>query len=198
MDDCIYGCGQTMLDGALVHVIIRYDPGSGNMESLTTLPTPRVSMSFLAYDGTLYLIGGMDPDTGAILTLFEGYNPSLNSWESYPNLKTGRYHLGAEALHGYIYAFGGSGDSEGEINSQLRSVECFSLDSRQWSSVNPLPSARAAVASCAWREKIYCIGGETADDVHTRDVFSFSPADEVWVECKPLKHSRIHPNVIII
>lgn len=198
MDDCIYGCGQTMLDGALVHVIVRYDPGSGNMESLTTLPTPRVSMSFLAYDGTLYLIGGMDPDSGAILTLFEGYNPSLNSWESYPDLKTGRYHLGAEALNGYIYAFGGIGDSEGEINSQLRSVERFSLDSRQWSSVKPLPSARAAMASCAWREKIYCIGGETADDVHTRDVFSFSPADEVWVECKPLKHSRIHPNVIII
>ena len=198
MDECIYGCGQTTLDGALVHGIIRYDPGSGNLEYLTTLPTPRVSMSLLAYDGTLYLIGGMDPNTGAILALFEGYNPNLNSWQSYPGLKTGRYHLGAAALNGYIYAFGGIGDSEGEINSQLKSVECFSLDTHHWSVVKPLPSARAAMASCIWRGKIYCIGGETAEDVHTRDVFSFNPADEMWVECKPLKHSRIHPNVIIV
>ncbi len=198
MDECIYGCGETLLDGTLIHGIIRYDPGAGNLEYLTTLPTPRVSMSFLAYSGNLYLIGGIDPNTGAILTLFEGYNLNLNSWESYSNLKTGRYHLGAAALDGHIYAFGGIGDSEGEINTQLRSVDRFSLDSHQWSSIKHLPSARAAMASCAWREKIYCIGGETAEDVHTRDVFSFSPADEVWVECKPLKHSRIHPNVIII
>ena len=198
MDECIYGCGETLLEGALVHGIIRYDLGSGNLEYLTTLPTPRVSMSFLAYSGTLYLIGGMNPNTGGILTLFEGYNPNSNTWQSYPSLKSGRYHLGAAALNGHIYAFGGIGDSEGEINSQLKSVECFSLDSCQWSSVKPLPSARAAMASCAWREKIYCIGGETAEDVHTRDVFSFGPADEMWVECKPLKHSRIHPNVIII
>ena len=197
MDECIYGCGQTLLEGALVYGIIRYDPGSGNLEYLTTLPTPRVSISFLAYDGTLFLIGGMNPNTSAVLTLFEGYNPNSNTWQSYPSLKIGRYHLGTAALDGHIYAFGGIGDSEGEINTQLKSVEFFSLNSRQWSSVKPLPSARAAMASCTWREKIYCIGGETAEDVHTRDVFSFSPVDEVWVECKPLKHSRIHPNVII-
>lgn len=199
MDDCIYGCGQMALDGSgdSVYGLIRYDPGTGNMEYLTTLPTPRVSMSFLGYDGILYLIGGMHPDTGAILSLFEGYNPNAGCWKSYPDMKIGRYHSGAAALDGRIYSFGGIGDDEGEVNTLLSVVECFSLDTLQWTSVEPLLSAKASIASCSWRGKIYCIGGETAEEVHTTDVFSFNPVDGVWHRLKMLEHSRLQPCLIV-
>ena len=185
------------LDGDSAYVLIRYDPGTGNMEYLTTLLTPRVSMSFLGYDGILYLIGGMYPDTGAVLSLFEGYNLNTGCWESYPDMKIGRYHSGVAALDGRIYSFGGIGDNGGEINTLLSVVECFSLDTLQWMSVEPLPSAKAAMASCSWRGKIYCIGGETAEEVHTTDVFSFNPVDGVWHRLKTLRHSRLQPCLIV-
>lgn len=196
MDECLYGCGEIMLEGDSVYGLVRYDPGCGSFEYLTSLPTPRVSMSFLAHNGILYLLGGLNPITSAVLSLFEGYNPNNGTWESFPNMEIGRYHLGAAVLEGHIYALGGIGDDEGEINTQLRSVECFSFDSREWLSTSPLPSGKAAMASCIWRGKVYCIGGEAANEVHTTDVFSFNLADQMWTKCKPLKHSRIHPNVM--
>ena len=198
MDDGVYGCGQITLHGDSLYGIIRYDPGSGNMDYLATLPTPRVSMSFLSYNGVLYLIGGMDPNSNAVLTLFECYDPNSDCWKTHPSMKIGRYHLGVAVLEGYIYAFGGIGDCETEIDSQLSSVECFSFDSLQWASVESLPVAKAAMASCTWRGKIYCIGGETADEVHTTDVFSFSPTEGRWTTAESLKHSRLHPCIIVI
>lgn len=197
MNECIYGCGQMTLDGESVYGLICYDPGTGTLEYLTTLPTPRVSMSFLGYNGILYLIGGMHPDTGAVLSLFEGYNPNTACWEHYPDMKVGRYHSGAAALSGCIYSFGGIGDGEGEVNTLLSLVECFSVNTLQWTSLEPLPSAKAAVASCTWRGKIYCIGGETTEEVHTTDVFSFNPVDGVWHRLKTFKHSRLHPYLIV-
>ena len=58
----------------------------------------------------LYLLGGLNPNTGAALTLFEGYDPNTDTWESLPSMKVGRYHLGAAALDRQIYAFGGIKD----------------------------------------------------------------------------------------
>ena len=197
MNECIYGCGEMVLEGNPVYGLVCYDTGTGSFDYLTTLPSPRVSMFFLAHNGILYLLGGLNPNTGAALTLFEGYDPNTDTWESLPSMNVGRYHFGAAALDRQIYAFGGIGDDEQEINTQMKTVESYSLDSSEWSNETSLPIAKAAMASCSWRGEIYSIGGETADEVHTADVFTYSPADQEWMISKPLKHSRIHPHVII-
>ena len=65
------------------------------------------------------------------------------------------------------------------MNTQIKSVDSHSLDSSEWSNETSLPFAKAAIALCSWRGEIYCIGGETADEVHTADVFSRSRMDDL-------------------
>lgn len=205
MDECLYSCGETVHEGNTVCAITCYDPSSGNWEFLSNLPNSRVAVGFVAHGGRLYVIGGirctpggMDPNSMPDLNLFESYDPKTNTWESHVAMPTGRYHLTAVALGECIYAIGGIGDQGMQVNVLCTAVECYSTKSNQWSQVCPLPNPASGMASCVWKGKIYVVGGERSDTVHSKQVLCLDPDSNEWTEVAALRNARIYPNVILI
>lgn len=201
MDDCIFTCGETPINNdTTVYGISCYRPSLGEWEFLSTLSHVRVLAGFASYANKLYLLGGMDPNSGEILAHFESYDPNTGTWVSdLPALTTGRYHMGTAVLNGCIYVIGGIGDGQGEVNTLLNTVEVFSFArGSRWSLVAPLSGPRAGITSCVWNGKIFAIGGETSDRVNCGTVEEFDPSTEKWRTIASLKHPRIYPNAIIV
>ena len=200
MNECIFTCGETSFNSTTVYGISCYRPSLGEWEFLSTLPHARVLAGFISHAKKLYLLGGMDPNSGEILARFESYDPNTSTWESdLAGLTTGRYHMGTAVLNDCIYVVGGIGDGQGEANTLLNTVEVFSFaKGSQWSMAAPLSNPRAGITSCVWNGKIFAIGGETSDRINCGTVEEFDPSTEKWRTIASLKHPRIYPNAIIV
>ncbi len=199
LDECIYTLGEAILDEVPVYGISRYDPSSGFWEFLTTLRQSRVSAGFTAHGGKLYLAGGMDPHSGAVLASLEAFNPTTKTWEDgFPSCLTGRYHAGTAIFNDALYLIGGIGDAAGEINILLDSVECFSFTTKKWSRAGRLSAPRAGMAACVWKGRVYAIGGECRESNHSGMVESYDGDCEKWACLSSLQNERIYPNIIIL
>ena len=102
---------------------------------------------FTAYNGKLYLIGGKDPSSGMIMTSLDSYDPVAKRWGVLPSCASGQYRVGTAVLNDCLYVIGGI-DYGGQIGIQLESVECFSFETSEWSSVAPLSLPRGGMAVC--------------------------------------------------
>jgi parallel beta-helix repeat protein len=90
---------------------------------------------------------------------------SNTSWISKASLMTSRSRLGAAVINGEIYAFGGDyaslygnciGPSLGDVVDRC---EKYSSVSDTWIQIASMPTARCSLATVAYNNKIYCIGG---------------------------------------
>ena len=152
---------------------------------------------FTAYNGKLYLIGGIDPSSGVILTSLDSYDPVAKRWGVLPSCASGRYHVGTAVLNDYLYVIGGIGDEGGQIGVQLESVECFTFETSLWSSVAPLSLPRAGMAVCVCSGWIFVAGGETASSIHSTSMEVFDPELGKWVPTAELCNARIYPNAFV-
>ena len=198
MDECMYLYGETAINDAVVFGISRYDPSTGVWEYLSTAPHARVNVGLTAYKGRLFIVGGLDPDSGEIGNNFTAYDPVADSWESLPPCRVGRYHAGIAVLSDELYLTGGIGDEGGVINTLLASVERFSFKASQWSPVSSLHEPRSGMAACAWKGKIVAVGGETDSTVHTDTVEELDPETGSWSLSAPLNCGRLYPCMVVV
>ena len=197
MNECIYLCGEFVVDGTPAYGISCYNLGTGVWEFLTPLPSSRVLGGFTAYNGKLYLIGGMDPSSGIIMTSLDSYDPVAKRWGVLPSCASGRHHVGTAVLNDCLYVIGGIGDEGGQIGIQLESVEYFAFETSEWSSVAPLSLPRAGMAVCVCSGRIFVAGGETASSIHSTSVEAFDPEAGKWVPTAELFNARIYPNAFV-
>ena len=101
---------------------------------------------FTTDNGKLYLIGGMDPSSGMIMTSLDSYDPVAKRWGVLPSCASGRYHVATAVLNDCLYVIEGISDEGGQIGIQLKSVECFAFETSEWSSDSPLSLSRAGMA----------------------------------------------------
>ena len=197
MNECIYLCGEAVVDDTPVYGISCYNPSTGIWEFLTTLPKSRVLGGFTAYNGKLYLVGGMDPSTEMVMTNLDSYDPETKRWEALPSCVTGRYHVGVAVLDNCLYLIGGIGDEGGQINIQLQTVECFSFKTKEWSEAAPLSLPRAGMAVCVFSGRMFVAGGETTSSLHSTSVEVFHPEVGKWTPAAELCNARIYPNAFV-
>lgn len=121
----------------------------------TTLPTLREHLTAVAFDGTLFVIGGRWRDQGN-LTAVESYDPAANAWSKRADMPTARGGLTATVLAGRIHVTGGEDLASGDT---FPDHEVYDPATDRWTAAAPLPTARHGLASGVIDGRWYVVGG---------------------------------------
>jgi N-acetylneuraminic acid mutarotase len=115
----------------------------------------------------------------------EEYDPATNTWRARTPMPTARNHAGVGVVGGKIYVIGGrTGAAFISVATNTNIVEEYDPASDSWgASKARMPSARSAVASGTYRDRIYIAGGEFQDDsmmAAFRALEAYQPPTNSW------------------
>lgn len=167
--------GGTNSNGALAEMHC-FDPHTRTWEAMPPMPTRRVNTSCSAttVDGKLYVVGGRDATSRALLTTVERYDPATRMWESMPSMATARASCAIAVLDGHLYAVGGMGPA-----GWLDSMERFDPATNAWAPMPLMALKHAAPKAAALDGKIYVQGGAVAGQTVRHDLLEvFNPASD--------------------
>lgn len=97
---------------------------------------------------------------------------SWNSTEVQP-MHDRRSFPSALVVDDEMYVLGGY-----DGNDTLRSVECYSFTTLEWTQVTPMCTPRSNAGACVFNNKIYLVGGW--DGISLNSVECFDIATQVW------------------
>ena len=117
----------------------------------------KVGINAACLDGKLYAIGG---GTSNGVSSVEIFDPQTSKWSDGPSLPTGVHRGAAVALDDRILVFGGSGE-EGTSDKVFE----FKLSSNQWTSKEPMPTAREAQKRFSLVEKYGLLGASITTQI---------------------------------
>lgn len=156
----------------------------GSWTSTTSLPSALFGQSSQVYNDYVYIIGGVPsvggtPSSSVYYTKINS-NGSLNSWVQTNSFSTGRITNGGNftvVWSGFMYLSGGCSavNASGycttiSSDSQVASINADgSLD--KWATISGVSSQRMGFGMVSWRDKIYIIGGCSAQNTSTGDCY---------------------------
>ncbi len=137
------------------------------------LPVARSSMAALAYESSIYIIGGETPNgvTGSTLRMQVGQK----QWQQLLDKPTPVADAQAALVGERIYVPGGRLQS-GKPTSAL---EVYDLRLARWESLAPLPAALSAYALAAVDGRLYLFGGWDGQRI-VDTVYTYDPETNAW------------------
>ena len=118
-----------------------YDPATETWAEAPALPTARRGFDVAAFDGKLYVAGGLTGST-TYHTTVEVFDPQTNSWASVAPMTTARYALSLTVARGKLYAVGGIAPGTSGMHPYLATVESYDPGQDRWEAAAPLPGMR--------------------------------------------------------
>ena len=169
----------------------------GTWTSTNSIPSANaVGSSAVAYNDRIYVIGGASAATSATATNTYAYNKinsdgTLNSWVTSGNttFTTGRMAMGgsiAVVQGAYIYVSAGCGaiNSSGYCTSTLGDTQLASINADgsldTWNTIGGVSDSRIGFGMVAWRDRIYEVGGCTAQNTSTGDCNGFTTSSIIY------------------
>ncbi len=182
-----------------------YDPTTDTWSPVALIPTERsllaaVTAACPAPDSNrscIYAIGGADR-FGALGTV-EAYDAATDTWKEVAPMPTPRSLLAAataacpapDSNRSCIYAIGGR-----DINNATTDmVEAYDPATDTWSPVAPIPTPRDQMAAVTapgpdGRDRIYAIGGQSAETNFSNTVEVYDPSLDKWCACASMPTGR--------
>ncbi len=138
----------------------------GTWTATTSLPTPLAGHELVAYNGYVYVTGGMTSGNNDFVstTYYAPINPngSLGAWVSGPAFTGVRAAHSSVAANGYLYVSGGEFDWWAQNQSSTYYTKINADGSLgAWAATTSLPTGRGNLAMVALNDSIYFIGGNT-------------------------------------
>ena len=128
-----------------------YEEDTSCWKSLTTLPQSVGKMDNVCYTYRGFVVTGGSKGSAMDLCLL--FDIATKKWEEMPPLITKRYYHRSVSLGDCVYAVGGKGVD----NKPLASVECLTLNSRQWSSLPAMTHAVIGPHGDDLQEQTLCL-----------------------------------------
>ena len=154
---------------------------------LPPMPTPRQNMAATVVDGTIWVVGGLAPDTKGSRKV-EGYDPVIKSWKSAPDLPVALHHEMVVTYKDEAVVMGGW-IPKGDDPSARVSDRVFALREEKWVQLPSLRRPRAAGAAAVVGDRIVVTGGQANDRlVDTTEVFDGKQWKEVAAMPTPREH----------
>ena len=140
---------------------INSDGTLGTWTTTTSLPTPTVDHTALAYNGYLYLIGGYTPSTSNttsnVFRATINANGSIGVWTATASLPVATGRAATTIYGNHMYSFGGY-TTAASPNVYVTTINADgSLGT--WSSLTSLPSNAQNTTAAAYNGFVYVIGG---------------------------------------
>lgn len=125
-------------------------------------PTPlrRFEALSAAVNGKLYMFGGFHTSDIKTTTRGDAFDPATNTWTQVADVPELLSHAGVATDGPRIYFAGGfTGDWKGANTPITRIVRVYNTSTNSWSTIAPLPQARAAGALVRVGRKLHFFGG---------------------------------------
>lgn len=165
-----------------------------NWTSSTNLPINLYGHSAQVYNDRLYVVGGASTIGGAPLNSIYyvkiNSNGTLNNWnQATNNFSNGRISVGGNlsaVWGGYLYVSGGCSavNASGYCTTVQSDTQVASINADGsidvWNNIGGVSSQRMGSAIVTWRDKIYAIGGCSAQNTTTGDCNSNMLEDIIY------------------
>lgn len=163
-------------------------------KALPPAPLARFEGQSEVVNHELLVFGGFVSASGVATNQVHAYNADSDSWRRLADLPLAQTHAGCAADGSAIYLAGGYvGDWKGTHTQVSRNVYKYDLVTNTWTSLLPLPAARAAGALVRVGRKLHFFGGV---DKRFRDRGSHWVLDlrrpVKWIDQAPLPNPRNH------
>jgi N-acetylneuraminic acid mutarotase len=158
-----------------------YDPTTDSWSEMARIPQAVCNYASAVVDGKIYVIGGManfsyvggDRMQQTYTNMVQIYDPQSNQWTTGTPMSTPASYVGGASTSGAlapvrIYAVGGNidGHKTGDANySTVNWTRIYDPKTASWSTGAPLPTARWGLSLVNVEDKLYSLGGGTADNV---------------------------------
>lgn len=165
------------------------DPESESWSTGPAMPTGRDAGATAVADGSLYVIGGINPDAPNNgfnrLSDNEVFRSSAAVWETLSPMPTSRGAALAGALDGRVYVIGGNDGPD-----VLNTVEIYDPSADSWSAGSSLPLPRQGFAIARFGDAIYTAGGEDVNRVASSVLAIFEGEQGAWRSGPPMPSAR--------
>jgi len=152
-------------------------------KTLTPMPTARLGLAVVAFEGSIYAIAGQDID-GPVGNV-ERYDPEQDTWISLTPKPIPVYEVQAAAIGGKIYIPGGRVSA----NQVIDTLEIYIPPLDRWERGASLPEALSAYALTTYEGHLYLFGGWNNKGFSDK-VYVYEPGADLWVERTPLPSPR--------
>ncbi|XP_043937402.1 kelch-like protein 36 [Protopterus annectens] len=179
--DMLIAVGGRNENGALSSVEM-YNPQEDIWNYAAGLPRFTYGHAGTVYKQFVYISGGHDYQIGPYRKNLLCYDYHTNQWEEKTPMSTARGWHSMCTLDDSIYTIGGSDD---HIDSMERfdilSVECYSPQCNQWTTVAPLLQANSESGVAVLEGKIYILGGYSWENtVFSKTVQIYDKEKNKW------------------
>jgi N-acetylneuraminic acid mutarotase len=175
----------------------RFDPATGEFETLEPPPTERGVPFALSSAGKVVVFGGYNGDLN-YQSEVDVYDPAAGTWTEGARWNNTRLAPVVE-VNGLVCALGGFRT----IDAETEDVECYDVARDEWTSRAPLPSTSLdSYWPVVYDGKIYVLGGArlSLDDlVEPLDgAWVYDPELDTWSELAPLPAPRAGASAHVI
>jgi N-acetylneuraminic acid mutarotase len=133
-----------------------YDIASSSWSRGPNMPFHRGAGGVAACDTAIWYTGGIN-EKKEISNDFAYLSLKDNQWHMLPSMTVARDHMRMELVGNKLYAISGRKD---DLRKNLGTVEVFDLTTKQWTSVDNIPTPRGGFSSIVTGKYIYTFGGE--------------------------------------
>src|SRR5688572_7771228 len=151
------------------------------------ISTARTSMAAGEINGTIYVAGGFDGDSG-YLASNEAYDPIANKWTVKAPMPTARLVTGTNnaVIDGRLYVIGGN--AKGYCTS---ANEAYDPVTDTWTTRAPMPTARCNLAVVAINGLVYTVGGtNTQGSIKYATMEVYNPTTDTWTTAAAMPTGR--------
>jgi N-acetylneuraminic acid mutarotase len=137
--------GAVLEEGDAVDLVMRFDPRTFEWSNdVAPMRIARSGSVAVVLRHKIYVCGGLQSNTENT-NLAEVYDPKINQWQFIAPMREHRYRPGAAVVNGKIFVCGGQDEQPGKYHE---SVECYSVETDQWTIITELICGRSFLA-CA-------------------------------------------------
>ena len=152
-----------------------YDPLSNTWTPLRSFNQVLMFTAVVTFQGTLYVIGGMDKNKTRLGTVHR-YNPDTNLWHEVAPLSIARNGICAVADNNSLYAIGGFSKRHTRENI----VERFDPAAKVWNRVACTHHKWGSACGAAVNNKVYIFGGIENEEPANESCERYDAAIDTW------------------
>jgi len=183
---CIAGGwnGYSRQDEVYFAEIDEVDGSLGNWQTTTSLPLTLNAMCAIVYNGTIYMIGGINsrtPQSSAYYASIEESDGTLGSWIQTSSLPERRARARCILINTDLYIMGGHEGSETGNWNVKKTIYKTTISSEglgNWEEYGNIPEERIDHSLVTFNGRIYLMGGQDGE-MNPRDTIYYSDVGSI-------------------
>lgn len=181
LQEQVYAVGGWNGAASQLDLVEVFDPAAQEWTVAAPLQIARSQHAVLVVDEQLWVIGGWSAEHG-LVSAVERFSLAQGAWTTVTHLPTPRREPGVARFQQWLVVAGGfDGSSDADLDGYSDRVEAYDLDHGTWRRLANLTVPRRGLALVTVADRLFAIGGYTAEGGFTNVVEEYDATGNRWV-----------------